>query len=70
MTTAQTHHFTLSNHGSVCMLAVHDEEAMEFLQERVPDDAQWWAGMLVIEPRYVEHIVNDLRENGWSVGLA
>ena len=60
-------HFTLSYHGSICLLAIHDEEALEFLEERVGEEAQWMAGMLVIEPRYVNPIVEDLRANGWVV---
>lgn len=58
--------FTLSNHGSVCLLNPNDGEADMFLRERVGDEAQWWGGMLVIEPRYVANIVADLEANGYT----
>jgi hypothetical protein len=59
--------FTLTNHGSLVTLLPATDEAREHLAENVSDEAQWWAGALVVEPRYVADLVEQLQANGWEV---
>ena len=39
----------------------------EWLDENVSDDAQWFGGALVVEPRYVADIVVGMRQDGLEV---
>ena len=41
--------------------------ALDFLQERVGDDAQWLGNALAVEHRYIASLVAQLREEGWDV---
>lgn len=43
--------------GSICLVVAHGE-ALAWLRETAPEDAQWWSGSLVVEPRYVDDIIN------------
>ena len=59
--------FILENHGSIWLVRPQSEPAREHLAENVSDEAQWFGDALVVEPRYVEGLVNGLRNNGWEV---
>jgi hypothetical protein len=59
--------FIFSCHGSIWLCNPQDGEADLHLRENVSDEAQWFGGALVVEPRYVSHLAAQLRENGYSV---
>jgi hypothetical protein len=62
--------FTVTNHGTLCLFEPQNDAAREHLEEHVQEDAQWWAGSLVVEPRYVIALVEAVRDAGFTVGGA
>jgi hypothetical protein len=44
-----------------------EHEATEWLHVNVQEDAQWFGGALVVEPRYVANLVDGLSEEGFAV---
>lgn len=59
--------FHISDHGSVWLLAPVSKAAKEFVADNIDPGAQWFAGSVVIEWRYVEPIVNAIDDAGLSV---
>jgi len=55
------------NHGSIVLLEPQDRAAEEWLETNVEAEAQWWGPSLVVEPRYVEDIVEGARADGLEV---
>lgn len=62
--------FTLEDCGSIMLLKPHNEPARQWLVESTPDEAMWWGGGLVIEPRYVGAIVNGVIDSGFTLDQA
>lgn len=61
-----TQDFTLADHGSLCLLYTVTKAAVDWADEWLPADAMRSpCGGIVIEPRFVEPIV----EHIWSDGL-
>lgn len=56
----------VENHGSLVLIRPMHSEAMTWLETHTPEDAQWFGGALVVEPRYVNDIINGM----WVDGLA
>lgn len=52
----------VEDHGSIVLLRPLTKRTREWLEENTDPDAQWWGGALVVEPRYVEPILEGLRE--------
>lgn len=59
--------FTLAHHGSVALLTPNNAEAHKWLGEHIPDDALWGSKGVVIEPRYVEGMMDGIREDGMTL---
>lgn len=59
--------FEVENHGSVVVISPENDAAEEYLQSKAPEDATWWYGGLVCEPRYVQAILDDLIAEGFTV---
>lgn len=61
--------YQLENHGSIYLLRPLNQECLKHLQDNVSDEAIWWGGgesaALVVEPRYLENLVNLLADNGF-----
>lgn len=58
----------VANHGSIFILTALTEAAREWFEEHIPDDAQrWGVSGIVVEPRYVEAIVNGAVNDGLEV---
>ncbi len=59
----------VSNHGSVFMFEPQSFDAAEMLLELVPPgtDHHYFAHSLVVEHRYAEAVVEQLREDGLTV---
>ena len=58
----------LTDHGSIVMLRPISDEAREWTDEHIPDDAMWMGGSVAIEPRYVGDIVEGILNDGLTVG--
>ena len=59
--------FTLENHGSLFLLRPRSAAAKEWMQQNLPVDSpetQFWCDAVVIEPRYVDAIVDGIIGNG------
>lgn len=59
--------FEIQNHGSLFLVVPQDEAAEEWLREVTSPEAMWWAGGLVVEPRYIEDLVGGMLVEGWEV---
>jgi len=60
--------FIFTDHGSVVLARPMHESAKAWLEETA-SDAQFYAGQLVIEPRYVEGVVRAMEDSGWTTNL-
>lgn len=61
---------TITDHGTICVITGKTGIAKAHLDERMPDDVQTWGGGYVVEPRYVNYIVQDLIDHDFTVGAA
>jgi hypothetical protein len=59
--------FTIEHYGVFFLLNPQNDGAREHLQENVEPNAEWFGGRLVVEPRYIQLLVLELREAGWTV---
>lgn len=59
--------FTLENHGSIFLLRPHTVAAERWLNEHMPDDAQYLGNAVAVEPRYIAAIVEGARNDGLEV---
>lgn len=68
MSNAANVDFTLYDHGSISVLVPRTDDAKDWVAEFLPDDAQWIAGGVVIEARYVADIVDGITADGYTFG--
>jgi hypothetical protein len=54
----------VENHGSLYLMWPQTDSAQEWIDEHIPEDAQWFGSALVIEPRYVEDVAHGMMEDG------
>jgi hypothetical protein len=59
--------YLFTNHGSICLLQPLTERAKDWLDENIASEHMYWAGALVIEPRYVDNLVIALRDTGLTI---
>jgi hypothetical protein len=62
--------FELQNHGSLFLLRPLDSVAKEWMNEHLPVDSpetQFWGDSIVIEPRYLEAIVDGILADGLAL---
>jgi len=59
--------FTVENHGTIVLVVPNNIEAKNALVGCIDSEAQWFAGALVAEPRYVGDIARHLQSNGFTV---
>ena len=57
----------LSYHGTLVGLALNTPAAIEWADEHLPDDAPRMGKIVYAEPRYVDHIVDGMRNDGLEV---
>jgi hypothetical protein len=55
----------VENHGTICLMRPTSEGAVAWLKANT--DGTWFGGALAVEPRYVDSLVDGLREVGFSV---
>ena len=58
---------TVVNHGSIFTVIPQTKPGHQWLQDTAPEDAQFFGAGMVVEPRYVEGVVNAAREAGLEV---
>ena len=54
------------DHGSVVIINIVSDEARAWVLENV-EVRQTWGRGIVVEPRYVDHIIDGLRDAGFIV---
>ena len=59
--------YEVSGGGSLFIVTPLNANARENLEAGVGEEAQWWAGGVAVEHRYISNLVEQLREEGWSV---
>jgi hypothetical protein len=57
----------VENYGSLWLVRPLNASAERWLVENVQEDAHWFGGAVVVEPRYVEALVSGLVEDGFVV---
>ena len=56
--------FIATNHGSIVTLAPQSEEAREWCEDHLPEDAMMFGDAYAIEPRYFGDIVAGFQDDG------
>lgn len=59
---------SIENHGSIVLVRALTPEAKQWLADSVQEEATWWAGALVVEPRYLGNLVDGMIDSGLKVG--
>lgn len=59
--------FTVNNHGSIVTLNPCSHAAQGWISENIPEDAQRWCSGVVVEPRYIQDIINGIEGDGLTV---
>jgi hypothetical protein len=57
----------VENHGSLYLVRLLTPAAEEWVDEHVNDEAQFFGKALVVEPRYVENLVEGMRGDGLNL---
>jgi hypothetical protein len=55
------------NHGSLFAFELLTAEAREWVEQNVSEDAQFFAGALMVEPRYAMNLANGMMVDGLEV---
>lgn len=58
---------TIDNHGSILIFRGASLEGKRWMAEHLPEDAQRWAGGIVVEPRYAGDIIDGAINDGLEV---
>jgi hypothetical protein len=59
--------YIVTDHGSLWLLRPTTDNARHHLEAHVGDEAQWFAGALVVEPRYIVDLSEQLWADGFTV---
>jgi len=59
--------FVFSNYFSLWLCRPTNDTARQHLEEHVSGEAQWFAGSLAVEPRYVSDLAQQLQDDGFGV---
>ena len=55
------------NHGSLCLVHPRTVEAQKWIHENVSEDSQWFAHSLVVEPRFIEDLIQGMIADGLTL---
>jgi hypothetical protein len=58
----------VENHFSLFLFRLLSPEAKQWVDENVSDDAQFFGGALVVEPRYARDLLDGIVAAGLAVG--
>lgn len=59
--------YTVSNEGSLFLLRANTDDSLEWLRRHVDDEAQWMGRAVAVEHRYITDLIEQLREDGFTV---
>ena len=59
--------FKIDNDGSLFLVWPLTEKAYKWLHDTAPEDAQFMAGGMAVEHRYIDDVVAAIREAGFAV---
>jgi len=59
--------FTVKNEGSLVLLEPFSDQARDWVDEHISENAQWYFGAVVVEHRYIEPIIEGIQEDGMTV---
>ena len=59
--------FWLRNEGSIFILYPWTQSAKDWVNEHIPEDAQYFGDGVVVEPRYVSNIIAGIEGDGLSI---
>lgn len=61
---------TVQDHGSICLLVPKSDEGRTWIEEHIPEDAMRWGGdAVVVEPRYMQDIIDGAEGDGLLVAV-
>jgi len=56
--------FTVEAHGTICLVRPFTADVRAWLEANTQEDALWFGGALVVEPRYVDELVTGMITEG------
>jgi hypothetical protein len=59
--------FRIENHGSIFLFDPQNTSAEDHLRENVSQEALWFGGALVVEPRYARDLAAALQREGFQL---
>lgn len=59
--------YEVSGGGTVFILTPLNDSAKQNLEDNLAQDAIWFGGGVAVEHRYIMPLVDNLRQEGWSV---
>ncbi len=65
--TEQATDFAVYNHGSILLLTPLTPMAYEWIEEHVSAEALYWGESVVVEPRYIDFILEGILNDGLAV---
>ena len=52
---------------SISVLHAKTQNAREWVHDHIPDDAQTWCGGIVIEPRFLDNVIEGIQQSGMTL---
>jgi len=59
--------FTVQNEGTIFLLVPNTPLAQEWIEEHIPDTAQYFGDAVVVEHRYIADIIEGIQQSGLEV---
>ena len=59
--------FQVQDHGSIMLLKPMTADAHDWVAAHIPSDAQFFGSAVVVEPRYMDAIVDGIQDAGLAV---
>jgi hypothetical protein len=58
---------TVENHGTIFTFESHTDAGREWIEQNIPEDAQWMGNRLCVEHRYAADIAQGMQNDGLVV---
>jgi hypothetical protein len=59
--------FTVENHGTIFLLQPHTSAAQRWVDNNIPDDAQYLGTAVAVEHGYILDIVDGIKADGLTI---
>ena len=56
--------FRIAYHGSIVLVSPMTKGGRDFLEECIGEEATYWSDSLVVEPRYLENLLQGILDHG------